>query len=167
MDESGAGLVHGGAQQQRNLEAVVHWDRAERGLLWRIQGPSVRHMLGLVFADCGIVYRYIKDSGRSASPQASRECTDGRNAKDTPEIHDFVQKTYRSFFRSIRSEPIWAVISIGTHDDQHDNCRVLHALLSETRLALLDRLRERRLLANLSRCALAKRHPCHAVSRRW
>ena len=117
MDESGAGLVHGGAQQQRNLEAVVHWDRAERGLLWRIQGPSVRHMLGLVFADCGAVHRYIEVGLRSASPQASRRCADGRNAKDAPEVHDLVQKTYCPFFRSIRSEPIGAIISIGPHDE--------------------------------------------------
>ena len=92
-------------------------DRAERGLLWGIQGPSVRHMPVLVFADCGTVHRYVEVSRGSASPQASRECADGRNAKDAPEVHDFVQKTYYPFFRSIRSEPIRAIISIGPHDE--------------------------------------------------
>src|SRR4030095_186348 len=124
-------------------------------------------MSGLVSADCVEVYRHIEDGDRSASAQASRKCADGRNANDTPEIHDLVQKNYDSFFRSIRSEPIGPSISIGPYDEQHDNCRILHPFLSEARLALLDRRRSHWLLANLSRCALAERHHSARVSGHW
>ena len=60
MDESGARLVHGGTQQQRDLEAVIRRDRTQRSLFWRVQSPSVRYMSSLVFADRRTVYRYIK-----------------------------------------------------------------------------------------------------------
>src|SRR6266498_1357921 len=80
-------------------------------------GLSDRCLLGLVFADCGAVHRYIEVGRRSASAQASRKCAHGRNAKDAAEVHDLVQKTYCPFFRSIRSEPIGAIISIGPHDE--------------------------------------------------
>src|SRR4030095_15546905 len=124
-------------------------------------------MSGLVPADCVAAYSHIEDGDRPAWAKASRKCADGRNAKDTPEIHDLVQKNYDSFFRSIRSEPIGPGISIRPYDEQHDNCRILHPFLSEARLALLDRRRSHRLLANLSWCALAERHHSDAVSGHW
>ena len=117
MDEPDARLVHGRAQQQRDLEAAAHRDRAERALFWGIQGPSVRCVPVLVFADCGAVHRYIEVGRGSASPQASRKCADGRVAKNAPEVYDLVQKTCYPFFRSIRSEPIGTIISIGPHDE--------------------------------------------------
>ncbi len=71
------------------------------------------------------------------------------------------------FFRPNRSQSFGAVVSIGTHDKQHDNRRVLHTVLSPARLALLDHCRSHRLLANLSRCALAQRHRRDVVPSRW
>ena len=60
MDESGARLVHGGAQQYRDLEPVAHRDCTQRALFWRIQSSDVHGMLALVFADRGAVYERIE-----------------------------------------------------------------------------------------------------------
>ncbi len=52
-------------------------------------------------------------------------------------------------------------------DEQHHNCRFLHAVLSAARLALLVRHRCSRLFANLSRLALAQRCDCYCFPRNW
>ena len=61
MDESGARLVHGRAQQWRNLEASFHCARARRASFWWIQGARIHCVLASGPGGHGAGYRNIKD----------------------------------------------------------------------------------------------------------
>ena len=61
MDESGARLVHGRAQQWRNLEAPFHCDRARRVFFWWIQGARVYCLLASGPGGNGAGYGNIED----------------------------------------------------------------------------------------------------------
>jgi len=90
-----------------------------------------------------------------------------RVTKGATEIHDVVQETSHSLFRSIRSEPLRTLVSIGTCHEQHDRRSISDAFLSATWLALLGRRRSCWLLENLPWRALAERRDCDPVFGDW
>src|SRR5436190_15953488 len=124
-------------------------------------------MLALVFADRGAVYKRIKIGHRSSSSQASAGRANGRVAKGATKIHDVVQETRHSLFRSIRSDPLRTLVSIGTCHEQHDRRSISDAFLSATWLALLGHRRSGWLLENLPWRALAERRDCDPVFGDW
>src|SRR5205807_9083048 len=167
MDKPISGLVHGGGERQRDLEAVIYCRRSCRALCRRVQNARIRDLPGIVLVNRSTCDQRIKVGRRSSSTETDTKCSDGTVAKGAPQIPHSLQETDYSLFRFFRSEPIRTILSVGARDEQHHNCRFLHAVLSAARLALLVRHRCSGLFANLSRLALAQRCDCYCFPRNW
>ena len=165
MDESGARLVHGGAERFGDLATLLcrHWNWRPR--FGRIQSARVRDLSGHLFGDCGAGHRRIEIGRGSSSAKTSGECAHGAVAKGASEDSYALQETGHSLFRFLGPHPLRTIVSVWPRGKQHHRGHVSYFVLPAPRLALLVRHLGGRLFPNLSRRTLAQRRCGYAVSR--